>query len=277
MSSTPACSKNACSRRASPSPGAAAALTRHDRIDLAAIAHDAIRTHDRSGLESVVVLEPAVICGDPSSSSGSSRTSSRTRSGTTSPAAGSRSRLARERDEPSSSSPTAARSSRPGASAGSSNRFSDSTLGAAANDGIGLGLPIVQAIAGAHNASLTAEALSGGGLKVDVCFPAVPASLGRTGGRRSLEREADRRASRWLVVDGDGGVLVFEEALCDRQAEPGSAVGAAGGRGSADAGLEDVREEVGVDSGAVVSDGDLDGRLVRGGPARRGSAAPGGL
>ena len=42
------------------------------------------------------------------------------------------------------------------------------------SDGIGLGLPIVQAIAGAHDARLVAEALSGGGLKVDVCFPAGP-------------------------------------------------------------------------------------------------------
>ncbi len=38
------------------------------------------------------------------------------------------------------------------------------------SDGIGLGLPIVRAIAGAHNAKVTAEALSGGGLKVDVRF-----------------------------------------------------------------------------------------------------------
>ena len=74
-------------------------------------------------------------------------------------------------------------------------------------------------------------------------------------------------ASGRLVVDGEGGVLVFEEAFRDREAEPGPAVGAAGCRGSADAGFEDVWEEVGVDSGSVVLDGDLDGRLVRGGPA----------
>ena len=62
-------------------------------------------------------------------------------------------------------------------------------------------------------------------------------------------------------------MLVFEEASGDREAESGSVVGAVGCRGSADAGLEDVWEEVGVDSGSVVLDGDLDGRLVGGGPA----------
>jgi hypothetical protein len=44
------------------------------------------------------------------------------------------------------------------------------------------------------------------------------APLGRFGGRCSLERKRDYRASRWFVVDGDGGVLVFEEAFGDREA-----------------------------------------------------------
>ena len=43
---------------------------------------------------------------------------------------------------------------------------------------------------------------------------------------------------------------------------PAPLSGAAARRGSADAGFEDVREEVGVDSGAVVLDGDLDVRVV---------------
>jgi hypothetical protein len=51
-----------------------------------------------------------------------------------------------------------------------------------------------------------------------------------------LEGEADFRASRWLVVDREGGVLVFEEAFRDRRAEPGSAAGAAGCWGSVDHG-----------------------------------------
>ena len=43
----------------------------------------------------------------------------------------------------------------------------------AAPDGVGLGLAIVQAIADAHDATLTAQARSGGGLGIDVSFPAL--------------------------------------------------------------------------------------------------------
>ncbi len=45
---------------------------------------------------------------------------------------------------------------------------------AAGADGLGLGLSIVAAIAGAHGASLSAQPVPGGGLRVDVCFPALP-------------------------------------------------------------------------------------------------------
>jgi signal transduction histidine kinase len=40
-------------------------------------------------------------------------------------------------------------------------------------DGVGLGLAIVQAIANAHDATLTAQARTGGGLEIDVAFPAL--------------------------------------------------------------------------------------------------------
>jgi K+-sensing histidine kinase KdpD len=72
--------------------------------------------------------------------------------------------------------------------------------GAEASDGIGLGLPIVQAIAGAHNATLTAEALRGGGLKHDVAFqrarsprhrgiePTISTSQGSAGRVSNLRR-----------------------------------------------------------------------------------------
>jgi signal transduction histidine kinase len=43
----------------------------------------------------------------------------------------------------------------------------------AATDGVGLGLAIVQAIADAHNATLTAQARTGGGLGIDVAFAAL--------------------------------------------------------------------------------------------------------
>src|SRR5471030_1547655 len=95
----------------------------------------------------------------------------------------------------------------------------------------------------------------------------MPRLLGRTGGGCSLNGEADSCASGLFVVDGEGGILVLEEPLRDREAEPGAVVGAAGCRGSADAGLEDVWEEVGVDAGSLVLNRDLDGRLIRSGPA----------
>ena len=40
-------------------------------------------------------------------------------------------------------------------------------------NGVGLGLAIVQAIADAHDASVSAQALIGGGLEIDVAFPAI--------------------------------------------------------------------------------------------------------
>jgi signal transduction histidine kinase len=39
-------------------------------------------------------------------------------------------------------------------------------------DGVGLGLAIVQAIANAHDATVTAQARTGGGLRIDIGFPA---------------------------------------------------------------------------------------------------------
>ena len=42
-----------------------------------------------------------------------------------------------------------------------------------AADGVGLGLAIVQAIANAHNATVTAQARTGGGLGIDAAFPAL--------------------------------------------------------------------------------------------------------
>ena len=40
-------------------------------------------------------------------------------------------------------------------------------------DGVGLGLAIVQAIANAHDATLTARPRTGGGLRIDVAFAAL--------------------------------------------------------------------------------------------------------
>jgi signal transduction histidine kinase len=151
------------------------ALTRHDRLDLAAIAHEAIRTHDRSGLESVVVLEPAVICGDPvlverlvanlvsnairhNLPGGRIDVATRTRAG--------QAFLVVANTGPLIPAAELRRLFQP------FHRFDSHAQ--LPSDGFGLGLPIVQAIAGAHGAGLTAEALSSGGLKVDVSFPAGP-------------------------------------------------------------------------------------------------------
>ena len=148
---------------------------RCEPVDLAAIAAEALRAHDLSGLERVVVLEPAWTSRRPG------------------PARAARREPRLERDPPqhrrrpdrgrdphrggtrrSSPSPTPARSSRPQSSSASSNRSSDSTrTPGPPGDGVGLGLAIVQAIADAHDATVTAQARPGGGLGIDVAFPAL--------------------------------------------------------------------------------------------------------
>jgi signal transduction histidine kinase len=45
-------------------------------------------------------------------------------------------------------------------------------------EGLGLGLSIVTAIAAAHDADLRARPLAGGGLEVEVRFPALPSEAG---------------------------------------------------------------------------------------------------
>ena len=40
-------------------------------------------------------------------------------------------------------------------------------------NGVGLGLAIVQTIANAHDATVSAQAINGGGLEIDVAFPAL--------------------------------------------------------------------------------------------------------
>jgi signal transduction histidine kinase len=145
-------------------------ITCHDEIDLATVAFDAVRPHDRGGLDYVLVLEPTVIRGDPV-------LVERLVANLVSNAV--RHNLPGGRLEVS----TALRAGRAVLSVANSGRLIPAVelrrlfqpfqrLGS--SDGIGLGLAIVQAIADAHDASVTAEALSGGGLKVDVAFQPVP-------------------------------------------------------------------------------------------------------
>jgi signal transduction histidine kinase len=152
-------------------------LRRHEPVDLAAIADEALRRHDRSGLESVVALEPARTTGDPdllerlaanlvsnairhNRPGGRIELATRTRAG--------HAFLVVANSGPLIPDSELRRLFQPFHRIGSHAQ--------PRSDGIGLGLPIVQAIADAHNANLTAEALPGGGLRVNIRFPAPPSA-----------------------------------------------------------------------------------------------------
>jgi hypothetical protein len=68
-----------------------------------------------------------------------------------------------------------------------------SHAGSSAN-GAGLGLAIVQAIANAHEATLTARARIGGGLRIDIGFPAAPNSISCSHPTSLDTRTGDARA-----------------------------------------------------------------------------------
>jgi signal transduction histidine kinase len=149
-------------------------LTRREPVDVGAITGEALRAHDLSGVESVVVLEPAWTTGDPDLVArlaanlvsnavrhnlpcGRVEVASRAESGravlsvvNTGPLipAGELQRLFQPFQRLASRPPDAAES-------------------------FGLGLTIVQAIAEAHDATVTARARAGGGLVVAVAFPAL--------------------------------------------------------------------------------------------------------
>lgn len=145
-------------------------VTRHDEINLATIVVDAVRLHDRSGLNHVLVLEPTVIRGDPV-------LVERLVANLVSNAV--RHNLPGGRLEITTcvragQAVLVVANSGPLIPAIEVRRLFQPFQRLDSNDGIGLGLAIVQAIADAHDASVTAEALSGGGLKVEVVFQPVP-------------------------------------------------------------------------------------------------------
>jgi signal transduction histidine kinase len=152
-------------------------LTRREPVDLAAIAADALRAHahDLDGLSSVVELEPARTTGDPdlvgrlvvnlvsnairhNLAGGRVEVATRTESGR---------------------ALFAVANTGPSVPAGELRRLFQpfQRLVAQPTEGVGLGLAIVQAIADAHRAAVTARARAGGGLEVGVSFPAARAPL----------------------------------------------------------------------------------------------------
>jgi signal transduction histidine kinase len=159
---------------------------RREAIDLAAIATEALRAHDLSGLESVVALEPAWTSGDPdllerlaanlvsnairhNIVGGRIELATRTESG--------RAVLSVANTGPLIPAAELLRLFQPFERLNSNPR----TFSA----GVGLGLAIVEAIAQVHGALVTARARASGGLEMDVRFPATldqqdPPTLRRT-------------------------------------------------------------------------------------------------
>jgi signal transduction histidine kinase len=144
-------------------------------VDLGAIANEALRTHDPCGIQRVLALEPAWTTGDPSLLArlaanlvsnavrhnivgGRVEVATRTVSG--------RAVLAIANTGPLIPVGELERIFQPFHRLNSTARYF--------SDGVGLGLAIVQAIAEAHHAIVTARPRAGGGLEIDVSFAASP-------------------------------------------------------------------------------------------------------
>jgi signal transduction histidine kinase len=160
---------------------------RFEPVDLAAIAAEALREHDLSGLESVVVLEPARTTGDPDllERLAANLVSNAIRHNI----AGGRIEIATRAEV--GRAVLSIANTGPLVPAAELGRLFEpfQRLAPQPSDtavGVGLGLAIVQAIVEAHDAIVAAAPRPGGGLKIDVSFPA--AVRGRVGflGRPSL-------------------------------------------------------------------------------------------
>ncbi len=145
---------------------------RREPVDLAATAADVLRGHDHPGLRRSAVLEPARTTGDPqlierlvsnlvANAVGHNVRGGRLDVGTYS--AGGRAVF------------TVANTGLVIPNGELTRLFQPfqrlSARAGRAADGVGLGLAIVQAIAAAHDATLTAHTRTGGGLRIDVGFP----------------------------------------------------------------------------------------------------------
>jgi signal transduction histidine kinase len=152
------------------------ALTRQrEPVDISAIAAQVLRAHDLSEIESVVELEPAQTFGDAqlvarlaanliSNAIRHNLPCGRIEVATR--AASGHAVLSVANTGPLISNGELERLFQP------FQRANPST----SSDGVGLGLAIVQAIADAHDATVTARAQPGGGLRIDVAFPSGVAS-----------------------------------------------------------------------------------------------------
>jgi signal transduction histidine kinase len=149
-------------------------LPRREPVELSTLAADALRGHDLSELESVVVLEPAPTAGDPDLlerlvanlvSNAIRHNTIGGRIEVATHAETGRAHLSVANTGPRVPAAELERLFRPFQRLDSKARSS--------GDGVGLGLAIVQAIADAHDASLTVHARAGGGLGIDVAFPAL--------------------------------------------------------------------------------------------------------
>jgi signal transduction histidine kinase len=147
---------------------------RREPVDLAGTAAEVLRAHDHQGLRSTTALEPARTTGDP-------QLVKRLVANLVTNAV--RHNIPGGRIDvltyTAAGRPTfTIANTGPVIPAGEIQRLfqpfhrHDSHAGAP-TDGVGLGLAIVKAIANAHDATLTAQAQTGGGLGIDVSFPAL--------------------------------------------------------------------------------------------------------
>ncbi len=149
-------------------------LLRREPVDLAAIAAEAVRAHDAGGLEGVVLLGEARTSGDPDLVERlvANLVSNAIRHNID----GGRIEIATRAD--SGRAVLSVGNTGPRIPAGELGRLFQPFQRLAAtprsfDDGVGLGLAIVAAIADAHCAVVSARARSGGGLAIDVAFPAL--------------------------------------------------------------------------------------------------------
>lgn len=147
---------------------------RWEPVDLAATAAEALRAHDHHGLRGTTALEPARTAGDPqlverlvanlvvnavrhNVPGGRVDIATFTAAGRATLTIANTGPVIPSGELTRLFGPFERLSTHPGRSAG----------------GVGLGLAIVQAIANAHSATVTAQARTGGGLGIDVAFPAL--------------------------------------------------------------------------------------------------------